>query len=152
MMDDMILLFKKSSYFSSKVVHQRFDVSKIRGITKNVSENSSQFCIHLMKQNDEVMESPDRFNVIEAIKFLYFVVEKKNLKVYKAHSIPTGDKVDFDMKLDEDNLIPSENLFNERTEDPASPQPPKVDIKVVTTEEVDISQLEFVKNKPVETL
>ena len=120
-MDDEVYLFKQGSYFSSNVTKLRFEVSKIRGITKNISVNSNQFCIHLIKLNDEVIESPDRFNVIEAIKFVYFVVTGRNLKIYQAYSIPSADKADFDMKLDDDNLMPAEDLFNEVKKDTAKP-------------------------------
>ena len=113
-MDDEIYLFKRGSYFSSNVIKMRYEVNKIRGITKNMSVNSSQFCIHLMKYNDDVIESPDRFNVIEAIKFVYYVVTGRNLKIYRSFNIPSADKAEFDMELDDANLMPEEDLFNEK--------------------------------------
>ena len=150
MMDDEVYMFKQGSYFSSKVTKLRFEVSKIRGITKNISVNSNQFCIHLIKLNDEVIESPDRFNVIEAIKFVYFVVTGRNLKIYQAYSIPSADKADFDMKLYDTYLMPQEDLFNELQKDPAKPTPNP--LAVVKEKTVDLATFEFVKNKPIDTL
>ena len=91
LMDDLVLLFRHSSYFSSEELVSQFEVGKIRGITKNLSVNSNQFAIHLKRGKDEILSSPDRYNVIEALKFSYFNDTGKNVPVYKSYNIPMLD-------------------------------------------------------------
>ena len=152
LMDDLVLLFRHSSYFSSEELVSQFEVGKIRGITKNLSVNSNQFAIHLKRGKDEILSSPDRFNVIEALKFSYFNDTGKNVPVYKSYNIPDGSKADFDMELNEDDIIEEEEIFNERDEEEFTATGAGESIKIVTKKEVTLDQFDFVKNKPADTL
>ena len=117
LMDDLVLLFRHGGYFSSEELVSQFEVGKIRGITRNLSTNSNQFAIHLKRGKDEILSSPDRYNVIEALKFSYFNDTGKNVPVYKSYNIPDGSKADFDMELNENDKIEEEEIFNERDEE-----------------------------------
>ena len=152
-MDDLVLLFRHSGYFSSEELVSQFEVGKIRGITKNLSVISNQFAIHLKRGKDEILSSPDRYNVIEALKFSYFNDTGKNVPVYKSYNIPDGSKADFDMELNEDDIIEEEEIFNERDEEEFTTGGGNGEsFKIVTKKDVSLDQFDFVKSKPHETL
>lgn len=129
MTQDRTLLLTNQYLYNIKdqaLVQRKIGVEDIKAITKKSMPGHRSFLIHVFKQYDYHYASNSREDILNAIKWVYYSVNKKNIPVY---GVP--DKLDKyettkkhlssgkEIPQDENNRLRDEDLYPEDNKPPS---------------------------------
>ena len=66
---------------------KRFDIREIRGLTKVIFPGRMTLVIHNRDVTDEIFESKQRYDLIEAIKYVYIQETGLNIPIFGVQSL-----------------------------------------------------------------
>jgi len=84
MRQDRFLLLTNQNLYNIKKdnIQRKISIASIKAMTKSIKEDNQEFIVHVKSEYDYHFECDKRTDIFNAVKFVYYDLNKSNLPVY----------------------------------------------------------------------